>query len=298
MAHASLLAYAASADGKRTTLVMAKNISNLPADLTSDHHVHTRYCNHAIGEMEDYVLSALSKGLKKITFLEHMEEGVVWQQRTWLTEQDFVAYFSEGKELQRLYQGKIEISLGVECGYNPETAAQLKARLQQEHWDEIGISCHFLTVPGQSQHLNLFSRRKNELALAQSIGPEYLLSRYFGNLTEAVESIDATVLCHLDGALRHLPSIHLTGSHYKQIDNLLQLVAKKNMKIEINTSGLRIRGEQFPAGKILEMALSYNVPVQPGSDAHKPEDVGYKFDALPRVLHELRRSTSPDPQIS
>ncbi len=39
----------------------------------TDGHVHTKYCHHATGEMEEYVNSAIAIGLQEIVFLEHME---------------------------------------------------------------------------------------------------------------------------------------------------------------------------------------------------------------------------------
>ncbi len=86
-----------------------------------DIHIHTRFCGHATGEMEEYVQAAIQKKLKKIIFLEHMEEGIrYFQGKTWLSEDDFDAYFAEGQRLRSTYAAEIEIGLGVECGYNPD----------------------------------------------------------------------------------------------------------------------------------------------------------------------------------
>ena len=70
----------------------------------SDGHIHTKYCHHAIGEMEEYVLCGIEKGLEEIVFLEHMEAGIHYFEKTWLTEDDFDIYFSEGKRLQKKFQ--------------------------------------------------------------------------------------------------------------------------------------------------------------------------------------------------
>lgn len=256
-----------------------------PAQLhLQDHHVHTRLCNHGIGEMHEYVEAAYRKGLRRIVFLEHMEEAVTWKKRTWLLEEDFDRYFSEGVKLQLKYQGKIEIGLGVECGYNSKARAVLNKRLGNRSWSEIGISCHFLELPNQTQHLNLFSRDPEVIKQAEAIGVDTLLSLYFETLIEAVQALNGTLLCHLDGALRHLEGLELRSEHYRQVDTLLQHVADKGMKLEVNSSGLRIRGEQFPCAKILSMAKRYNIPLQYGSDAHKPADVGYDFNLLARTI--------------
>lgn len=250
---------------------------DLSVDIKSDYHVHTRYCRHAVGEMEEYVQAAVGAGLEKIVFLEHMEEGISWKKRTWLSERDFDSYFSQGRKLQHTWQNEIEIGLGVECGFNNTCIDKLKRRLNRRTFNAIGISCHFLFIPGNKEYLNLFSRDAKDLELATRIGPEKLFTEYFNNLLEAVRVLDGTFLCHLDGALRHLPENYLDDSHYRQIDHILQLIAEKEMALEVNCSGLRIRGEQFPANKILNMARSYNIRLQLGSDAHRPQDVGAGF---------------------
>lgn len=246
-----------------------------------DSHVHTRLCGHAKGEMEEYVQNAIKKGLKKLIFLEHMEEGIVYAQgRTWLSEDEFDQYFSEGQRLQSRYQEKIEIGLGVECGYNPDYCDILKARLAKRSWDQIGISSHFLRLEGMPHHLNLFSRKEANILLARKFGAEIILDRYFSSLIDAVHCLPGTMLCHLDAALRYLPETVLTDSHYAVIDKLLQVVSEKGMSVEINTSGFAIRQEQFPNQRILDMAQSYGIPFIFGSDAHKPSDVGRYFDHL------------------
>ncbi|MFW2369135.1 MAG: histidinol-phosphatase [Desulforhopalus sp.] len=246
--------------------------------------MHTSLCGHAVGTMEEYVQAGIDRGLQKIIFLEHMEEGIDSEYKTWLSDQDFDDYFNEGKRLQDLYRDRIAVGLGVECGYNPERREDLFARLQTRQWDQIGISCHFLKLRDGGMHLNLFSRREEYVKHAIQDGVDQLLERYFATLTEAVQYLPGTMLCHLDGGLRFVPELELTEGHYKQIELLLQSVRKKNMAIEVNSSGFDIRGEQFPNRRILAMAASYDIPLLFGSDAHNPKDVGRYFNDLSELL--------------
>ncbi len=266
-----------------TTAMVEKKTDHLSTSLC-DNHVHTSLCGHATGEMEEYVQVALERGLQKLIFLEHMEEGINAPTKTWLSENDFDTYFSEGRRLKELYRGRIEIGLGVECGYNPDRFEELSARLNKRVWDQIGISCHFLKVEGRDHHLNLLSRNYENIQLARQIGAGQLLDRYFISLIQAVERLPGTMLCHLDAALRFLPEIELTDSHYQLIDELLQAVGAKQMAIEINSSGLAIRNEQFPNRRIIGMARSCNIPFVFGSDAHRPEDVGRRFDLISSLV--------------
>ncbi len=254
----------------------------------SDSHVHTRLCGHAEGEMEEYVLAAIEAGLDELIFLEHMEEGIDDRKRTWLVAEEFAYYFREGERLQKEYGRRLQIGLGVECGYNPECRDTLRARLLAHPWAQIGISCHFLRPEPGHDHLNLFSRHPDTLRRARQYGPTRLLSQYFHTLTEGVESLPASKVCHLDAALRFLPEIRLEEEHYGQIATLLRLMRKKGVALEVNTSGLHIRGEIFPNRRILAMARELSLELLFGSDAHHPRDVAGHFSAMAALLPPSR----------
>lgn len=236
--------------------------------------------------MDEYIICAIAAGLKEIVFLEHMEAEVYYFECTWLTEDDFDSYFSEGRRLQKKYKDDIRVSLGVEVGYSPSHKDELLERLKKREWDRIGISYHFMPHPEGAHHLNLVSRKEENIRSIEKVGCEQVLTDYFTTLTEAVNVLPGTVLCHLDAALRYQPEISIGRSYTEQIRKLLQAVKGQGMALEVNTSGFAIRGAPFPAPFILREAIALDIPLFPGSDAHKPEDVGRYFDKLEDYLRQ------------
>lgn len=247
-------------------------------DYHCDCHVHTKWCGHAIGSMEEYVLAAITKDLHKIVFLEHMEDGIGYPEKTWLSDSEFDRYFEEGERLKTIYSSDIEIGLGVECGYNPDEKDSLVKRLNARQWDTIGISCHFLKIANQPFHLNLLTRKPSVIEQCSRIGAKRIIPQYLETLMEAVETLPGTTLCHLDAALRHMPGVDIATDYPVLVEKLLQLVKKEKMSLEINTSGFSIRQQQFPADSILNRAIELEIPLTLGSDAHQPEDVGRSFN--------------------
>jgi histidinol-phosphatase (PHP family) len=231
--------------------------------------------------MEEYVTCAIAYGLRELIFLEHMEAGVHYFESTWLTENDFDLYFKIGKELQQKYHDQITISLGVEVGYSPSHKDELLEKLSCREWDRIGVSYHFMKHPKKGEyHLNLLSKKiENREAIAK-VGCDYVLTNYLSTLTEAVRVLPGTVLCHLDAALRHQPDCSLDKRYIEQIRELLQVVKQKGMALEINTAGFSKRGTPYPAPFIIEEAVKLNIPLLPGSDAHRPQDVARYFNKL------------------
>jgi len=255
-------------------------------DTSSDGHVHTRLCHHAVGEMEEYARAALERGLAEIVFLEHLEEGIRYRQLNWLTEEDFDYYQAEGRRLQALYTGRIRIKLGVEVGYNPRVVAKIRERLAARHWDRIGISYHYMPLDDQDEDLNMLTRVEDVIERARRYGTERILDKYFADLLDAVRLLPGTVLCHLDAALRYVGTPSLSEKQMTTVDTLLRLVKEKGMALEVNTSGLAIRGEAFPQMALLQKAVALGIPLVAGSDAHSPEQVGRFFQELPNVIQQ------------
>ncbi len=204
-------------------------------DLKTDGHVHSRLCHHAVGEMEDYVLAACDKGLERLIFLEHFETGIRYFETTWLTPADFEVYFATGRALQRKYQGRIDIGLGVEVGYNPDGVEETSAFLRQYQWDRIGLSYHFMGHG--DRHLNMLSRKPENMAEFSRLGVESVIRAYLQTLLEALGQLPVTVLCHLDAALRHHPQINFNHGHQQQMVAILEELAARGIALEINTSG-------------------------------------------------------------
>lgn len=255
-------------------------------DIQEDGHVHTRLCNHAVGEMEEYVEKAVERGLARMIFLEHLETDIAYQPPSWLGEEEFAYYFQEGARLQERFAGIIDIQLGVEMGFNPAAAASIRQRLARYPFARVGVSCHFYRHG--DIHLNLLSRRRQSLDLLAAIGADVVITTYLHTLTEAVHTVPCDVLCHLDAVLRHLPGIRFNEEHVRLIEQLLDAMREQGVALEINTSGFDYRGEAFPTPWIVTAALQRGISLRAGSDAHRPSEVGRHFERLPEFLSTLQ----------
>lgn len=251
-------------------------------DLKTDGHVHCRLCHHAVGEMEEYVKAACAKGLERLVFLEHFETGIHYFETTWLTAADFEVYFAQGRALQQKYHGRIDIGLGVEVGYNPDGVAATLSFLKQYEWDRIGLSYHFMRH--EDRHLNMLSRKTENMAEFSRLGVKTLVSAYLEGLRVALGQLPTTVLCHLDAALRHHPEILFDHDHQQQMVAILHELTRRDIALEINTSGFDHRKLAYPPPWLVREALQLGVKLVAGSDAHRPQDVGRYFDRLPMYL--------------
>ena len=84
----------------------------------------------------------------------------------------------------------------------------------------------------------------------------------------------------------NLPGVDF-ATQRERVSALLEAVRERGMSLEINTSGVPLRGSPYPADWIVRAAIGMGIPLVPGSDAHAPEDVGRHFDSLPGLLAGL-----------
>ncbi len=254
-------------------------------DLTADKHIHTRLCRHAEGTMKDYVEAALRAGLRKITFLEHLEVNIHTRRQSWLTMDDFAEYFRRGRRLQKKYRSRIDIGLGVEAGYNSQAIESLQQSLARYPWDTIGLSYHFYPLGGL--HYNMVGRNREHIAALKEKGLNKVAEDYFSGLIQALEYITCDTICHLDAVMRYVPAFQFTRSHLLLIDTLLQSMQAKGVALEVNTAGYTIRDHPHPCPQITKKAIRLSIPLVVGSDAHHPSQVGRYFDRLPDWFQSL-----------
>ncbi len=76
--------------------------------MVPDYHIHTKLCKHASGEMEEYVESAIQKGLKEIAFTDHIPLPDNFDIAHRMTENELELYLENINKLSDLYP-EIEI---------------------------------------------------------------------------------------------------------------------------------------------------------------------------------------------
>lgn len=238
-----------------------------------DYHTHTKLCKHAVGEMEDYIESAIERGFSEIGVSCHnpMPDGYDLEHR--MTMGEFNQIYKPGvRNLQEKYSGKITIKFGVEADYYPGTESYVKDFIADHNFDYVIGSVHYLGAwPG------------TELMPAPIFDRVVVNSRY-EEYFERVRQLAASGICDI---VAHFDLVKKNGirpgNNTNGVDDAmhraLRAIKENNLCMEINTSGLRKRvAEVYPAEYILELAAEYEIPLVIGSDAHKPQDVGADFE--------------------
>jgi histidinol-phosphatase (PHP family) len=245
-----------------------------------DLHNHTPRCNHAEGSIDEYVEAALAKGIDIFGFADHAPMD--FDERYRMGFGEMKGYETEVREAAERYKNKIILRLGYEVDYLP---GHMDERVLNADVDYLIGSVHFIDDWGFD---NPEFIGKYENADLDTIWREYF---------EAVEGMAQSRLFDIVG---HLDLIKVFN-YRPQTDirtlaeGALDAIAAAEMTLELNAAGWRKPvDEAYPSLDLLRMAHDRHIPITFSSDAHKPEQVGYKMAQLHALAREAGYSEAAD----
>lgn len=239
-----------------------------------DYHIHTPLCHHAEGEAAAFRAQAVELGLPEICFTDHVPNPDGYDPVNRMRLDQFPLYRDMVADLARTNQPLV--LFGVEADYYEGCERFLKDWLPRQEFDLVLGSVHYIDNWGFDN--------PDERHVWDSVDVTNTWRTYFnliGKLanTRFADGRLADVIGHLDLPKKfgHRPS---DRDLKEMAQPALDRVAKAGMAIEINSSGLRRQvHEIYPSALLLALAKERDIPICFGSDAHRPEEVGWEFDA-------------------
>jgi len=172
----------------------------------------------------------------------------------------------------------IRICLGMEVDHVPDMDGEIIEKIASFPFDYVMGSVHEIEgwMFDHPDYSHGFEHRD----------VDELYEKYFSLVDNLIESGIYDVIGHLDliKIYGHRPT--------KRIEDfvvpVLEKAARRNMVVEINTSGLyKPVKEIYPDMSILKLCKSLGVKVTVGSDAHLPEHVGRDIFRVLELLKEI-----------
>jgi histidinol-phosphatase (PHP family) len=239
-----------------------------------DYHLHTLFCNHAVGGMECYIKRAIDLGLREICFLDHLtirktEPGLS------MTPEEIPYYFNAVQILKQKYRDKIDVKTGLEVDFSPNHTSLYQDIFDTYAFDIIASSLHF------PSDLDIVTHRSGWRYGEKDTDVVYGL--YFEQLEKMLEYDYFDVICHIDLIKKY--GRKPMRSFQKEWDNILQIIKDKDKTIEINTSGYDHPARDiYPSLEIIRKCYQQRISITMGSDAHRPENVGRHYDRVLPIL--------------
>jgi histidinol-phosphatase (PHP family) len=255
--------------------------------MLTDFHVHLRpdsFPSHASeyftpANAERYREAASDRGIELLGVAEHVHRFTqsldVWRHPWWERNavDDLDAYCEFVRE-------QTDIKLGIEADFVTGREDRMANLLDAREWDYVVGSVHFLRDAAVDM---------DEWDVWKSGDPEQVWRRYFETLGEAARSGMYDILAHPDlvkvwGRERPMPD----GDLRRFYDLAMDGIAESDVAIEVSTAGLRKPvGEIYPAPAFIEMCLEAGRPVALSSDAHVPDQLGFRYDEAVQMLGDM-----------
>jgi histidinol-phosphatase (PHP family) len=260
----------------------------------ADFHIHPDFSFDAQGTIDEYCLAANEKGLGEICFTTHYDTNpaIAADDRRLkvngklipATVENMKPYVEAVLEAAEKYYPPI-VRCGVEVGYYPGCEEEI-ARL----FETYPFYYRLCAIHEVGDIELCYDKSMNEKS--KEISLEKLADKYFEIVNKAAASGMFDAIAHIDIYKKH--GLRLYGDdvltiHRGRIETVFETMVKNEVGIEINTSGLR-KGlnEYYPTMDIVNMARKAGVRIMAmGSDAHRPEDVGYDLEAAASIAYEL-----------
>jgi histidinol-phosphatase (PHP family) len=264
-----------------------------------DWHTHNELCRHAVGTIEDYIKKAIELNLDLIGISDHFPYEYLRNSTVLIDEvpyQEYAMrlsevelYFSTIEKLKRNYSDKIQIRIAFEIDYFRSQEELLKTHFKNriKDLDYILGSVHILH--GKSR-LFAFDDRRFLKMYKEYDNIDKIYLKYYSKLQNMISSkdFDFDVLSHFDLPKKYNKRVINKDLVMNEAIRTLEYVKRKDLVIEVNTGGLRKEiKEQYPCLEIIRNAHELDIPFILGSDAHHPDDLGYKFNKMIKLLREI-----------
>lgn len=249
--------------------------------ICADYHIHTKFCNHAEESIFQYINQAIKCGLKEILFLDHL---TLFEQdfKNSMTIKEVPLYLYAVRNAAEQFKDKIKVKCGLETDYHPNFFHKTQEICSKFDFDMIGASVHFV------DNYNIVSRSRQKTY--SHIKDVDIISGYFEAMSQMIQYDFFDTICHFDVIFKFPKTLNTSETEIisSQIDNILDIVAQKQIAIEINTSGYTHNiNRQYPAEEILKKCITKQIPFTVGSDAHSPLQIARNFECTKKLLTNL-----------
>ncbi|AZS14016.1 histidinol-phosphatase [Paenibacillus lutimineralis] len=247
-----------------------------------DLHTHHERCGHAAGTIEQYIESAISKGIQVLGITDHSPYFFADEDHPFpglaMAKSEFARYVEEAVQLKEKYGDRIELLIGVESDIFKEHMVLYNQVYRGFPLDYVIGSIHFTSPSLILQGLD-WSQASEEERMAE-------FRRFIELMQHAVQSDWVNIIGHMDRVHRGNPSFEDLYAPY--IAPLLKTMAGRGAVLEVNTGGFRKSAKDwYPSINIIEQAYHYGVDVTFGSDAHDPLRVGDEWEEVRQTLEQI-----------
>lgn len=250
-----------------------------------DSHLHTNNSPDAMQSIDELCLAAIQNNLSGISICDHAEVSLFHMADFF----ELIKGSVRDTERARIkYGDSLKILQGIEISEFFWDDSKVKTFLSLGNYDVILGSVHRVDCIG---HTDSYSRVDMKHTPHEHL--HKFISIYFDDMVRMIRGYDFDVLSHLTVPLRYINGKYgrnVDISPYTdKIEEILDLIIKKGIALEVNTSGIGTNFDDFfPDENIIRKYKSMGGElITIGSDAHTSDRVGYGIDKAKKLLSDI-----------
>lgn len=253
---------------------------------SANYHSHSAFSDGK-GELEEFVVSALERGMSIYGFSDHapLPFSCDWAMKN----EDVSRYFHQIDVLSKLYRGRIELLKSLEIDFLPVMQRSSIDYARLFNLDYTIGSIHFVDAFADGTPWNIDTGRglfEKGLELVFSDNCRRAVERYYELTIDMLIYMKPNIIGHIDKICMYNDNQHYFNEHdswYLQIvDAVLDKLKQFSVVLELNTRGFYKGGARFyPSEHFMHRVKLLGIPVVINSDCHHPDEVdaGY-IDAI------------------
>lgn len=247
-----------------------------------DYHLHTEFSSDSNADIHEIIISARKKGMSSICITDHydMDFPVRPEEPDMTFDLNTDEYYRLLSEIHCQYAPDFDLRIGVELGIMDSTVHKLDDYYNShKELDFIIASSH--VIDGLDPYYPEYFEGKTDVEAYR---------HYFESILYNVKNYKGyNVYGHLDYIMRYgkNKADNFKISDYSDLfQEIFKIIIADGKGIEINTGSLyKHMNFPHPHGDILRLYKEAGGEIiTVGSDAHKPEFVGYGFDVAKDIL--------------
>lgn len=245
-------------------------------------HTHTHFCDGKDAP-ETMVQKALDLGFVSLGFSGHCPVG--WD--PWaMTNETLPQYIQEVRRLQKAYEGRLEILLGIEHDALAESFAS--------GFDYSIESVHAIVMDGEVCYID-WDLKKVQATVQKHFGgdPYAYAKAYYTVCAEAYEKSTSQIAGHLDLLTKFnekTPLLDESDPRYLRAAlEAADAAIDRGLILEVNTGAISrgYRTTPYPGPAILKHLLERNATVVVTSDCHDAQNLDCHYDETAELLRSL-----------
>lgn len=246
-----------------------------------DSHNHTNCSFDSNCKIDDLCAAAIKKGIEGIVISDHCDIEYYKEDNIY---ENIKKSFNDSLAAKEKYKGKLKVLAGVEIGDMMWDKNAFEEIMGSFDFDTVINSVHLVRFKGEDISFSSSDFTFNEAKESLKI--------YFDDLLTTAQEMRGDILAHITYPYRYFNGkwkFNLCwDEHIDKIEEILKTIIRRNIALEINSSGIGGPVNDFMPNKEITM-LYKNLGgefVTIGSDSHAAERVGNGVREAEKMLKE------------